>query len=279
MNMSAKKTIKPGRGLTPGQWAKFGPALQASKDEQALREAPKKMALALLAKFDGVENWGEYADALRDCAADIQDMLASDEILRIPSRAEFEAEDTAADRAGAKMMAVDYRIGMMEAKYLLTVMTGLFGAYVEAKKRDPESVAGLISEMASMKAQMQSGFQATRGHVTKELSPMKADVRELSGHVLEDTGATKTIFAASPEAKAVFAREAKRELLEHFEKTGAILGVNALAKKLAALEWRKKGWPNSVRGIGQESFRKKVPEIIAEFTRDHRPHIGKTRRR
>ena len=156
MNMSAKKTIKPGRGLTPGQWAKFGPALQASKDEQALREAPKKMALALLAKFDGVENWGEYADALRDCAADIQDMLASDEILRIPSRAEFEAEDTAADRAGAKMMAVDYRIGMMEAKYLLTVMTGLFGAYVEAKKRDPESKAGLSDAIKRLDQRLHS---------------------------------------------------------------------------------------------------------------------------
>ena len=277
--MSAKKTTKAGKGLTPEQWAKFGPAIQVSKDEQARREAPKKMAMALLRKFDGVENWGEYADAVIVAAADIQDMLATDEILRIPAREEFEAEDMAADRAGATMMAMDYRIGMMEAKYLLVVMAALFTAYVEAKKRDPNSSAGLKEMEARLIHQIQSGFQATRGHVTKELSPIKADLRELSGHVLEDTGATKIMFSLSPEAQTIFVRETKRELLEHFGKTGATLGVNALAKKLDAVEWRKKGWPNNVKLIGQESFRKKVPEIIAEFSREHCQRNRSARRR
>ena len=163
--MSAKKTTAKAGGLTPEQWAKFGHALQASKDEQARREAPKKTARALLGKFDGVENWGEYAAALRDCAADINDMLASDEILRIPSRTEFEAEDTAADLAGATMMAMDYRIGMMEAKYYLTLMTALFGAYVEANKRDPVSKASLFETMEQ--------FKQSLNHTAMEMRSIK----------------------------------------------------------------------------------------------------------
>lgn len=238
------------------------------------------MALALLGKFDGVENWGEYADALRDCAADILAQAEAGEILPVGSWHEFEVE---ASGDHLCEVAADYRGGMMAAKYYLRLMAGLFGAYVGASKQDPQSNAGLKKELGEMEAritrQIQSGDQATRGHVTKELSPVKTDVHELSGHVLEDTGKTKIYFAASPTAQAIFTREAKRILREHIEKTGNIPGVNAAARLLSAIEWRKVGWPNDVRLIGQESFRKRVSAIIEEFTRAHGRHIGKMRRR
>lgn len=148
---------------TPAQVKKWEAAILKDRERQSKRDAPRETAKALLAQFDGVKSWGEYADKLRDCAADILDQLTCDDILRIPSRAEFEASAAAADRTGATMMALDYRILAMEAKQYLILMTGLFAAYVGAESKDPQKAAAVLRIFEVLLRQNEEVLTNTRG--------------------------------------------------------------------------------------------------------------------
>lgn len=211
------------------------------------------MARALLGKFDGVKNWGEYADALRDCASDILAQLASDEILRIPDRAEFEAEDTAADRAGATMMAMDYRIGMMEAKYYLTLMTGLFGAYVGASKQDPRSVAVQIAATNKLIESQSQQIRQLKGEMLAKADEVKGAVKPpLSWEML------KTPDGGPPPKATAWIRRR----LEIERKTGRKINVSKIQQDLV-MAWRGPGmYPDHGAPASAQTIRDWINEEI-----------------